>query len=102
MNISLYTNAQECFEDLSEVLRVFYPGAQIVTAPREDAFLRHERSETPGWVQEQYDLQGERLQWTAPLSGDGWEVKRRRRRSVKQGAYWLLRRVTGKQPPWAA
>lgn len=102
MNISLYTNAQECFEDLSEVLRVFYPGAQIVAAPREDAFLRHERSETPGWVQEQYDLQGERLQWTVPLSGDGWEVKRRRRRSVKQGAYWLLRRVTGKQPPWGS
>ena len=45
---------------------------------------------------------GNGLQWTAPLSGDGWEVKRRRRRSVKQGAYWLLRRVTGKQPPWGS
>lgn len=102
MKITLYTNAAECFEDMSEVLRVFYPGAEIVPALRGEAFLRHERTETEGWVQESYDLQGEKFQWSAPLAGDGWEVKRRRRRSVKQGAYWLLRRVTGKQPPWGS
>ena len=102
MRITVYTNAPECFEDMSEVLRVFYPGSEIAQAETPDAFLRHERSELEGWVIEKYDLQGEKFQWTAPLAGDGWEVKRRRRRSVKQGCYWLLRHVTGKQPPWGS
>ena len=102
MRITVYTNAPECFEDMSEVLREFYPGSEIAQAETPDAFLRHERSELEGWVIEKYDLQGEKFQWTAPLAGDGWEVKRRRRRSVKQGCYWLLRRVTGKQPPWGS
>ena len=102
MRITVYTNAPECFEDMSEVLRVFYPGSEIAQAETPDAFLRHERGEREGWVIEKYDLQGEKFQWTAPLAGDGWEVKRRRRRSVKQGCYWLLRRVTGKQPPWGS
>lgn len=102
MNITLYTDAPECFEDLCEVLRVFYPGAEIAPSAREEAFLRHERSEREGWVCEKYDLQGETFAWSAPLAGDGWEVKRRRRRSVKQGCYWLLRRVTKKQPPWGS
>ena len=102
MRITVYTNAPECFEDMSEVLRVFYPGAEIAQIETPDAFLRHERSEREGWVTEKYDLQGEKFQWTAPLAGDGWEVKRRRRRSVKQGCYWLLRRATGKRPPWGS
>ena len=102
MRITVYTNAPECFEDMSEVLRVFYPGAEIAQIETPDVFLRHERSEREGWVTEKYDLQGEKFQWTAPLAGDGWEVKRRRRRSVKQGCYWLLRRATGKRPPWGS
>ena len=49
MRITVYTNAPECFEDMSEVLRVFYPGSEIAQAETPDAFLRHERSELEGW-----------------------------------------------------
>ena len=102
--IRLYTTLEEFRNEIAEVVRVFFPGAAVEPAPAEDCDLLHVHAERGGMTEEEvrWTPAGKSFRWQAPLAGDRWELKRRRKRSVKTACYLLLRGVTGYKPPWGS
>lgn len=102
MTVRLYTPLPARFSDIAEVVHVFFPGADVVPAKADEADLTHTHLETDGWAEDVFTYAGDSFRWTIPLTGDGWERKRRLKRGMKQSCYYLLRQKTGIAPPWGS
>jgi coproporphyrinogen dehydrogenase HemZ len=98
--IELTTNAPQYFADLADVVRVFFD--EPVSPESGDRLVSHvhERS-SDGWV-EICAFQGMEERVSAPLAPGALEQKRLIKRAAKSCLYALLKRATGKRPPWGS
>lgn len=109
--IRLKTDEPRFFSDLGDVLRLFYGDTQIALAgeggPAEaapgDRFFEHRLSRTGGNWCDMWTCEGHTASLSRPVvRGTELEVKRARKRQVKQALYDLLRQMTGMHPPWGS
>ena len=100
--IRIVTDAPEFFSDLGDVLRLFYGDVQISLTEGDQVF-EHRFTDTGGLWTDTW-THGGRSATLAQSAVDGppLEVKRRRKRQVKQALYDLLKRLTGMRPPWGS
>ena len=100
--IRIVTDAPEFFSDLGDVLRLFYGDVQISLTEGDQVF-EHRFTDTGGlWTDTwTHDGRSATLAQSAVV-GPPLEVKRRRKRQVKQALYDLLKRLTGMRPPWGS
>lgn len=102
MTIGLYTPLETHFSDIAEVVHIFYPDAVIIKSTPEGCGLLHRRYEENGWAEDVFTYLDFSFVWTTRIQGDAWEQKRRRKRGLKQACYYLLRKITGMEPPWGS
>ncbi|MDR0928241.1 MAG: coproporphyrinogen dehydrogenase HemZ [Oscillospiraceae bacterium] len=100
--IRLHTPLSAHFADIAEVIHIFYPEEQVLPAPAEDCDVFHHHEEINGFAQDCFTWADASFRWSAPIIGDVWEAKRRRKRAIKQACYYLLKRKTGISPPWGS
>ncbi len=123
MTLRLHTPLAEHFSDIAEVLHVFYPGAEVAHGTPDACDVLHACEAWDGWVTDTFTTVGipggtpfmarnlrlhatadesASFRWTTRIQGDSWEQKRRRKRGLKLCCYYLLRRLTGIEPPWGS
>ena len=109
--MKLVTNLAEFYNDISEVIRVFLQAPEIELcegAPElplcaDDQTVLHLHTEADGVWREQFAYSGAAEQAERPVpQGDELERKKQLKRLVKHTLYLLLKRVTGKRPPWGS
>ena len=100
--IRLITDTPEFFSDLGDVLRLFY-GDVTVSLETGETVFEHRFTDENGLWTDTWASQGHRNTLTRPAcSGEPLEVKRLRKRQVKQCLYDLLKALTGMKPPWGS
>ena len=100
--IRLITDAPEFFSDLGDVLRLFYGDTQISLTEGETVF-EHRFTEADGRWTDRWSSDGRESVLTRDaVSGTALEIKRARKRQVKQALYDLLKALTGMRPPWGS
>ena len=100
--IRLITDAPEFFSDLGDVLRLFYGDTQISLTEGETVF-EHRFTEADGRWTDRWSSGGRESVLTRDaVSGTALEIKRARKRQVKQALYDLLKALTGMRPPWGS
>ena len=98
--IELRTNAPEYFADLADVVRVFFD--EPVGPEAGDRLVSHAHEPcADGWV-ETCSYQGMEERVSAPFAPGPLEQKRLIKRAAKTCLYALLKRATGKRPPWGS
>ncbi|MCL1964426.1 MAG: coproporphyrinogen dehydrogenase HemZ [Firmicutes bacterium] len=106
MTIRLFTPLSAHFSDLAEVIRVFFPEAEVVAGVADACDIAHEThlysDEAGYWAEDTFTFAGNTFRWTTKVRGDRWERKRRRKRGMKQSLYYLLKRGTRISPPWGS
>ncbi len=102
MTLRLFTQLREHFSDVAEVIHVFYPSAEIILGKEEAWDIRHVHREWDDWAFDEFFYLDSSFQWTSKITGDLWEKKRRRKRGMKLSLFYLLRRLTGIEPPWGS
>ncbi len=102
MTLRLLTQLQEHFSDIAEIIHVFYPSVEIVLGTEEVWDIRHAHQEWEGWAYDEFSYLRSSFQWTSKILGDKWEQKRRRKRGIKLCCFYLLRKLTGIEPPWGS
>ncbi len=99
--IHLTTDAPELYGDICEVVRLFWPDAQISltegTRP-----LAHRHEQTGGRWRETWSFDGRALTHEAVAVVGGLEERRAYKRALKTGLFLLLRQLTGATPPWGS
>ena len=102
--IRVRTRTPEFISDIGDMLRLFLGDVQIVeAAPGEEADYEHDIFEREGRIADCWshgDLAHE-IEQPSP-SGTPVELRRARKRQVKQALYELLKEMTGMQLPWGA
>ena len=102
MRIQLITATPEFENDLSDVMRLFYGDVDLVEENPEKVFLHTAKEENGLWLDdwtcENYAHHSE----TPVCTGHPIEIKRVRKRCVKDGLYRLLKEMTGLKLPWGA
>ena len=109
--IWIKTDEPRFFPDMGDVLRLFYGDVQISLtedSPHGDAasgdlYFEHRFAERGGiWI-DAWISQGKGAALNLPaVRGTELEVKRVRKRQVKQALYVLLKDLTGMRPPWGS
>lgn len=108
----LYTQTERFFNDICDEIRLFYAEREIALLGEEDSFgekvLRHffsvsDEMTSKAELYENGKLLGEAmLKAPLPQGADELLTKKLQKRLVKQSVYALLKRVTGKRPPWGS
>ena len=100
--IWIRTDEPRFFSDLGDVLRLFYGDVQISLEAGETVF-EHRFTESDGLWTDCWVSQGQQSSLSRPArAGSEVEVKRLRKRQIKQALYNLLRQLTGMRPPWGS
>ena len=100
--IRIITDAPEFYHDLGDVLRLFYGDVSVSLTEGETVF-EHRFVERDGRWTDRWSSQGREAALTRPAaSGTPIEVKRLRKRQIKQALYDLLKDLTGMRPPWGS
>ena len=99
--IRLVTDIPAFFNDLCEVVRLFW-GIVEISPDAGERTMTHRHAETDGkWI-EQVILDDQSYTYEAEAGGEDLERKRRLKRAVKTACFLLMRKVTGVQPPWGS
>ena len=100
--IRIITDAPEFYSDLGDVLRLFYGDAQVSLTVG-DVVFEHRFTDAGGVWTDTWRGEGRARALSRPaVAGSPLEVKRRRKRQVKQALYDLLKDITGMKPPWGS
>ena len=106
--IRIKTDAPEFYHDLGDVLRLFYGDTAVrlvdgFDAASEDPYFEHcFREEGGRWI-DRWQSAGRAYALSGPaVTGTAVEIKRQRKRQVKQALYCLLKELTGMKPPWGS
>ena len=100
--IWLRTDAPQFFSDLGDVLRLFYGDVAVSLSEGDTVFEHHFTDDGGNWT-DAWASQGRRSVLSRPAcDGTPLEVKRLRKRQIKQALYNLLRDLTGMRPPWGS
>ncbi len=100
--IRIISDTPQFFSDLGDVLRLFYGDVQISLSDGEIVF-EHRFIERDGQWIDRWQSQGRRSELAQPaVPGTPLEVKRLRKRQVKNALYALLKQLTGLRPPWGS
>ena len=100
--IRIITDAPEFFSDLGDVLRLFY-GDVSVSLTEGDEVFTHRFTEADGRWTDRWASAGRESVLTRPaVQGSPLQLKRLRKRQVKQALYDLLKALTGLRPPWGS
>ena len=102
MRIRLITATPEFENDLGDVLRLFYGDVDFVTDAPEKTFTHTAREENGVWIDDWSCENHCRRTETPICAGHPIEIKRARKRCVKDGLYRLLKEMTGMNLPWGA
>jgi oxygen-independent coproporphyrinogen-3 oxidase len=98
--IQLKTNAPAYFQDLADVVRVFYD--EPVAPDDGETRIEHvHEAEDGGWT-ETCRFRGDVERVRAEAAGGALEQKRSIKRAAKTCLYRLLKRATGIRPPWGS
>ena len=108
--IGLITNARPFFNDICDVIRLFFMEKKIDDAPKAaqgGLFVRAAFYEDDIWRAEcEVILDGKvRHSYSDSMpreKGGALHVKKMKKRFLKKAAYTLLKEYTGKKPPWGA
>lgn len=99
--IRLETNLPEFFNELCEVVRLFY-GIVDIRPDEGETLIKHVHSEENGeWI-ERFSSDGASVEHRAPIVRGGLEEKRCLKRAAKTGCFLLMREMTGSCPPWGS
>ncbi len=99
--IRLETNLPEFFNELCEVVRLFY-GIVDIRPDEGETLITHVHSEENGeWI-ERFSSDGASIEHRAPVVCGGLEEKRCLKRAAKTGCFLLMREITGTCPPWGS
>ena len=100
--IWLRTDEPCFFSDLGDVLRLFYGDVAVSLSEGETVF-EHHFTEADGLWTDHWASQGRERALSRPVvRGSALEIKRLRKRQVKQALYDLLKDLTGMRPPWGS
>lgn len=101
MLIALKTSTPDFYNDICEVVRLFWPdarfGEELDAAP-----LLHTHEESDGQWRETWRMNDAEVVHIAPAVHGGLVEKRMLKRAVKTGCYRLMRQLTGTRPPWGS
>ena len=98
--IRLETNLPEFFNELCEVVRLFY-GIVDIRPDAGETLIEHVHSEENGeWI-ERFHSGDTSCEHRAPVVRGGLEEKRCLKRAAKTGCFLLMREMTGSCPPGA-
>ncbi len=99
--IRLETNLPEFFNELCEVVRLFY-GIVDIRPDAGETLIEHVHSEENGeWI-ERFRSGDTFVEHRAPVVRGGLEEKRCLKRAAKTGCFLLMREMTGSCPPWGS
>ena len=99
--IRLETNLPEFFNELCEVVRLFY-GIVDIRPDAGETLIEHVHSEENGeWI-ERFHSGDTSAEHRAPVVRGGLEEKRCLKRAAKTGCFLLMREMTGSCPPWGS
>ena len=100
--IWIRTDEPRFFSDLGDVLRLFY-GDVAVSLEAGNIVFEHRFTDADGLWTDTWASQGRQATLSQPAcDGAPLEVKRQRKRQVKQALYNLLKDLTGMRPPWGS
>ena len=100
--IRIITDTPEFFSDLGDVLRLFY-GDVSISLTEGDRVFEHRFTEADGLWTDRWRGGGSESALSRPVAaGTPVEIKRLRKRQVKQALYNLLKELTGMRPPWGS
>ena len=100
--IRIITDAPEFFSDLGDMLRLFYGDVPISLTEGEQVFTHRFAGVEGRWI-DRWECEGVASVLERPaVAGTPVEVKRARKRQVKQALYELLKKLTGMHPPWGS
>ena len=100
--IWLRTDEPRFFSDLGDVLRLFY-GDVAVSLTEGETVFEHHFTEADGLWTDHWASQGRERALSRPVvRGSALEIKRLRKRQVKQALYDLLKDLTGMRSPWGS
>ena len=102
MKIRLITATPEFENDLGDVLRLFYGDVDFVEDEPEKTFTHTAREENGLWIDDWACENHSHRTETPVCTGHPIEIKRLRKRCVKDGLYRLLKEMTGLKLPWGA
>ena len=102
MRIRLITATPEFENDLGDVLRLFYGDVDFVEDEPEKVFTHTAREENGLWIDDWACENHSHRTETPVCTGHPIEIKRLRKRCVKDGLYRLLKEMTGLELPWGA
>ena len=100
--IRLITDAPEFFSDLGDVLRLFYGDVSISLTEGDEVFEHRFTASEGQWVDRWRCADSECALSQPAFEGTPLEVKRLRKRQIKQALYNLLKARTGMRPPWGS
>ena len=100
--IRMITDAPEFFSDLGDVLRLFYGDVAVSLEAGEDVYAHRFTQADGRWTDEWRHGERVRVLTRDAASGTPIEIKRARKRQVKQALYDLIKAETGMQPPWGS
>ena len=101
VNLRLDTDTPQFYGDICEVVRLFWPDAQIQMDAGERV-IRHRHARQGGeWV-EAWQLDGHQAVHRAAAVAGGLAEKRCLKRAVKTGCFLLMREITLQCPPWGS
>ena len=105
MNLRLCTDNPEFYSDLYDVLRLFYGDVTVADCsgqapePGPDLYLHALETRDGHWI-DRWSCGESRFALSTPVGGrHPLEVKRLRKRAVKNALYRLLRQITGLKLP---
>lgn len=107
MRIAIVTPLSAFFNDIADVVRLFYgEGAAVKPEEAADARLLHHHALEEGLWRESFTLTGEgareEAQLSAPAVSGGLEEKRQLKRLIKRCCYQVLKAHTGRRPAWGS
>lgn len=99
--IRLETNLPEFFNELCEVIRLFW-GIVEIRPDEGEITITHAHAEDGGQWIECFSSGDAVIRHAAPIVRGGLEEKRCLKRAVKTGCFLLMRSLTGMTPPWGS
>lgn len=100
--IQIRTDTPEFFSDLGDMLRLFYGDVAMSLTEGDPVFEHHFSEENGIWLDTWKNGDSEYTLSSPVFEGTSVEVKRVRKRQVKQCLYLLLKKMTGANLPWGS
>lgn len=102
MTIQLKTPLTMLYNDLCDVIRVFWGDVKISPVQGETV-ITHESAEGGKEYFDLWSCGDQTAVWHVRIDADDpIDFKRRRKRMAKTGLYLLMKKLTGVQPPWGS